>query len=81
MIKNSEPAQVRKSIVRRVITSNSDRCERLTKLVASQLTQAELLNEVGEEAAFFTDKFPRSAEEGCHVEFDSPVCLGGSRIR
>ena len=44
--KNSEPAQVRKSIHRRVITSNCGRRERLTRLVASWPTQADLWDEV-----------------------------------
>ena len=58
----------RKSIDRRAITSNTDRCERLIQLVASQLTQTELGGlggTVGEKAALFTDTLQdlRSAEE------------------
>ena len=54
----------RKSIVRRAITSDTDRRERLIKLVAIQLTQTELGGTVREKAALFTDTLLlRSAEE------------------
>ena len=56
----------RKSIARRVITSDTDRRERLIQLVAIQLTQTELGglgDTVGEKAALFTDTLLRSAEE------------------
>ena len=53
----------RNSIDRRAITSDTDRRERLIKLVASQLTQTELGGTVREKAALFTDTLLRSAEE------------------
>ena len=56
----------RKSIDRRAITSDTDRCKRLIQLVAIQLTQTELTGlggTVGEKAALFTDTLLRSAEE------------------
>ena len=56
----------RKSIDRRAITSDTDRCERLIQLVAIQFTQTELGRlggTVGEKAALFTDTLLRSAEE------------------
>ena len=53
----------RKSIDRRAITSDTDRRERLIKLVASQLTETELGRTVCEKAALFTDTLLRSAEE------------------
>ena len=53
----------RKSIDRQAITSDTDRRERLIQLVASQLTQIELGDTVGEKAALFTDTLLRSAEE------------------
>ena len=61
-IENSEPPQGA-----RVLTDeqsrNTDRRERLIKLVASQLTQTELGGTVGEKAALFTDTLLRSADE------------------
>ena len=53
----------RKSIDRRVTTSDTHRRERLIQLVASQLTQTELGRTVGEKAALFTNTLLRSAEE------------------
>ena len=53
----------RKSIDRRAITSETDQCERLIQLVASQLTQTELGGTVGEKATLFTDTLLRSGEE------------------
>ena len=53
----------RKSIDRRAIPSDTDRRKRLIQLVASQLTQTELGDTVGEKAALFTDTLLRSAEE------------------
>ena len=53
----------RKSIGRRVITSDIDRRERLIQLVASQLTQTKLGGTVGEKASLFTDTFLRSPAE------------------
>ena len=56
----------RKSIDRRAITSDTDRCERLIQLIAIQFTQTELGGlggTVGEKAALFTDRLLRSAEE------------------
>ena len=53
----------RKSIDRRVITSDTDRRERLIQLVASQLTQTELGGTAGKKAILFTDTLLRSAEE------------------
>ena len=63
VIENREPFTGRKSIDRRVITSDTDRHERLIQLVASQLMQTELSGTVGEQAAFFTDTLLRSAGE------------------
>ena len=53
----------RKSIDRRAIMSDTDRRERVIKLVAIQLTQTELGGTVGEKAALFTNTLLRSAEE------------------
>ena len=53
----------RKSIDRRVITSDIDRRERLIQLVASQLTQTKLGGTVGENASLFTYTLLRSAAE------------------
>ena len=53
----------RKSIDRRTITSDIDRCKRLIQLVASQLSHTELRGTVGKKAAIFTDTLVRSAEE------------------
>ena len=53
----------RKSIDRRAITTDTDRRERLIRLVASQLAQTKLGGTVGEKAALFTDTLLRSAEE------------------
>ena len=53
----------RKSIDRQVITSDTDRRERLIQLVASQLTQTELEGTVGEKVALFIDTLLRSTEE------------------
>ena len=71
----------RKSIDRRVITSDADGRERLKQLVPNQLTQAELGGTVGEKVALFTDTLLRSAEEVMPGQIHSPVHLGCSRIR
>ena len=61
--RNQRAPTGRKSIGRRGITSDTDRRERLIQVVASQLTQTELGDTVGEKAAIFTDTLLRSAEE------------------
>ena len=56
--KVNELPERRKSIDRRVITSENDRRERLIQLVASQLKQAALWGIVGEKAAILSGHTP-----------------------
>ena len=53
----------RKSIGRQAITSETDRRQRLIKLVTGPLTQTELRGTVGEKTALFTDTLLRSAKD------------------